>query len=116
MSYSEFQVPNCFNSRHAASPQGQARLKLYVKLAAAGFALYFGVVRAMALQPAAIAPANFVWNTMWVLAAGATVLGFISDRTQDHALGDGHLLLIASSVISSAHLHPLAPGRVNPTL
>ena len=87
---------------------------LYVKLAATGFALYFGVARAMALKPAAIAPANFVWNTMWVLAAGATVLGFISDRTQDHALGDGHLLLIASSVISSAHLRPLAGGGRNP--
>lgn len=79
-----------------------------MKLAAAGFAIYFGIMRAMALQPAAIAPANFVWNTMWVLAAGATVLGFISDRTQDHALGDGHLLLIASSVVSSALLPPLA--------
>ena len=69
---------------------------------AVAFAMYFGIMRAMALQPAAVAPANFVWNTMWVLAAGSTVLGFISDRTQDHALGDGHLLLIASSVISSA--------------
>ena len=83
-----------------------------MKLAAAGFAMYFGAMRAMALQPAAIAPTNFVWNTMWVLAAGATLLGFVSDSTQDHALGNGHLLLIASSVISSARRPPLALAGV----
>ncbi|KAK9833436.1 hypothetical protein WJX81_005377 [Elliptochloris bilobata] len=81
--------------------EGQSTLELYVKYMTVGYAALYGAQRAMTLVQAAIVPANFVWNTMWTLAAGAMVLSFIADHTEKWALGDGTSLLIASSIMSS---------------
>ena len=47
---------------------------------------------------------GFVYSTMLTLAGGAALLNFLAGEVENIGLGNGTTLLIASSILISAHL------------